>query len=95
MARTRPPLRRLGDKPRDTFAVGILNGVLGLGIPIVVAPYAKPALAAHPALQRSLLTLREWGVTVLPNEILRPEHANPAERAESFNWSPVVAAIVT
>src|SRR5207247_9623047 len=46
----------------DTFALGILNEALGLNLPIVVCPHAKPPLAAHPAFARNLALLRESGV---------------------------------
>src|SRR5262249_29685727 len=73
----------------DTFALGILNEGIGLELPIMIAPYAKPSLAAHPAFERSLQTLSEWGVTVLPNEVIR----SGADRGFSFNWRPAVEAI--
>ena len=38
----------------DTFALGLLCEAIGLRVPIVVAPYAKASLAAHPAYARSL-----------------------------------------
>jgi len=73
----------------DTFALGLLNEGIGLELPIVIAPYAKPSLAAHPAFERSLRTLSEWGVTVLPNEVIR----SGAGRGSSFHWGPAVEAI--
>jgi phosphopantothenoylcysteine synthetase/decarboxylase len=73
----------------DTFALGILNEAIGLELPIVIAPYAKPSLAVHPAFERSLQTLSEWGVTVLPNEVIR----SGADRGFSFNWQPVMETI--
>src|SRR5262249_20483767 len=33
----------------DNLALGILNEAVGLGLPILVSPYAKPALPGHPA----------------------------------------------
>lgn len=70
----------------DTFALGILNEAIGLKLPVVVVPYAKPSLAAHPAFERSLQTLVAWGVTVLPNEAIR----HGADSGYSFNWKPVL-----
>ncbi|MGH3876459.1 MAG: flavoprotein [Actinophytocola sp.] len=72
----------------DTFALGLLNEAIGLRLPIVVAPYAKASLAAHPAYARSLQTLGEWGVTVLPNEVIRVGAAR-----DVFGWGPVVDAL--
>jgi phosphopantothenoylcysteine synthetase/decarboxylase len=38
---------------------------VGIDLPIVVAPNVNPALARHPAFQRSVKQLRDWGVQVL------------------------------
>jgi phosphopantothenoylcysteine decarboxylase len=73
----------------DTFALGLLNEAIGLRLPIIVAPYAKASLAAHPVFERSLQALGAWGVTVLPNEIIRV----PAD-PHTFDWRPVVDALV-
>jgi phosphopantothenoylcysteine decarboxylase len=73
----------------DTFALGILNEAIGLKLPLVVAPYAKPSLAAHPAFSANLEKLTGWGVHVLPNEVIRTRH----EPAFSFDWRPVVEAV--
>ena len=72
----------------DTFALGLLNEAIGLRVPIVVAPYAKSTLAAHPAYGQSLRTLSEWGVNVLPNEIIRVGAAR-----DVFDWRPLVDAL--
>ncbi|MGH4016613.1 MAG: flavoprotein [Pseudonocardiaceae bacterium] len=72
----------------DTFALGLLNEAIGLKLPIIVVPYVKPSLAAHPVFERNLRTLSEWGVTVLPNEVIRLKSAQ-----HSFDWRPVVDAI--
>ena len=49
----------------DTLALGLLNEAVGLGLPMIVAPWPNAALAAHPVFIRSVGLLREWGVTVL------------------------------
>jgi phosphopantothenoylcysteine synthetase/decarboxylase len=72
----------------DTFALGILNEAIGLRLPITVVPYAKPSLAAHPVFGESLKRLASWGVTVLPNEVIRPE-----KQDEPFLWGPAVEAV--
>jgi phosphopantothenoylcysteine synthetase/decarboxylase len=72
----------------DTFALGLLNEAAGLKVPVIVAPYAKPSLAAHPAFSRNMRTLSEWGVIVLPNEIIR---VKPARNV--FDWHPVMEAL--
>jgi phosphopantothenoylcysteine synthetase/decarboxylase len=73
----------------DTFALGILNEAIGLELPIIALPYVKPALASHPAFSASLEKLSQWGVDVLPNEVIRAKD----EPAPSFSWWPVVEAV--
>jgi phosphopantothenoylcysteine synthetase/decarboxylase len=73
----------------DTFALGILNESIELALPIIVVPYAKPSLAAHPAFNASLRRLNEWGVHVLPNTVIRAA----GTPTRGFNWQPVVAAV--
>jgi phosphopantothenoylcysteine synthetase/decarboxylase len=77
----------------DTFALGLLNEAIGLKLPIVIAPYAKPSLAAHPAFKKNLQTLSEWGATVLPNETIRRTPTSSA-KAQTFDWLPVLEAVV-
>jgi phosphopantothenoylcysteine decarboxylase len=72
----------------DDVALGTLNEAVGAGLPIVVAPYMKASLAAHPTLVGNLRTLASWGVTVTPIEGIRP----PAS-AESYQWHVVMSAL--
>ena len=72
----------------DTFALGLLCEALGLDLPVYVVPHVKPTLAAHPAFGRSLRALDDWGVTVLPNETLKPPHGG-----QPFRWRTVVDAL--
>lgn len=84
----------------DEFALGILNEVIGLRIPVIVVPYVKSSLAAHPEFDRNLKKLTAWGANVLPNEIIRlrakgqdaapDDDLKPAPR---FSWQPVVEAV--
>lgn len=69
----------------DNYALGILNEAIGLGLPIVAAPYAKPSLAAHPAFGASIDLLNRYGVRTTDNENIRhPHHAD-----EHYYWQPV------
>ncbi|MGH3813712.1 MAG: flavoprotein, partial [Pseudonocardiaceae bacterium] len=84
----------------DTFALGILNEAIGLELPIVVAPYAKASLAAHPAFNENLEKLHRWGVHVLPNEVIRvrageqdPGTDGTGKPVSRFSWWPVVEAV--
>lgn len=71
----------------DSLALGLLNELLGLGVPIVVATYCKAALAAHPAYRANLELLRQEGAVVLEVE----ESITVAEGG--FSWRPVRAAL--
>ncbi|MBV9161332.1 MAG: flavoprotein [Pseudonocardiales bacterium] len=84
----------------DTFALGILNEAIGLKLPITIAPYAKPSLAAHPEFDKNLEKLAKWGVKVLPNEVIRvraeaqdTEMEGDDKPALHFSWRPVVEAV--
>ncbi|SER20594.1 flavoprotein [Actinokineospora terrae] len=72
----------------DNFALGVLNEAIGLRLSTYVAPYVKPTLAAHPAFEESLGKLERWGVTVLANELVRPEG-----KEERFLWEQVASAL--
>ena len=52
----------------DTLALGLLNELLGLEVPIVVAMYCKTALAAHPAYRPNVTRIQRAGATVLEGE---------------------------
>jgi hypothetical protein len=54
-------------------------------VPIIVAPCAKPPLAAHRAFVRSLDFLRECGAVVTLTEGIRPP-----DPAQPFVWSVVI-----
>ncbi|GLZ42120.1 flavoprotein [Actinokineospora sp. NBRC 105648] len=64
----------------DNHALGVLNEAIGLRLPVLVGPWVKPTLAAHPAFGASLAKLESWGVTLLPNE-----HDNPVDAVN--RWS--------
>ncbi|BCJ70950.1 hypothetical protein CS0771_04940 [Catellatospora sp. IY07-71] len=64
----------------DNAALGVLNSALGGRVPIVVSPYAKATLAAHPAFERHLSELAAWGVTLTECNALRPAQADDAYR---------------
>lgn len=76
----------------DTFALGILNEAIGLPLPVIAVPYAKPTLAAHPAFADSLAKLEKWGVQVLPNEVIRRKPVVSGD-PQGFDWAPVVTAL--
>ncbi|MFD6260529.1 flavoprotein [Micromonospora chalcea] len=72
----------------DTLVLGILNELLGSGLPIQVFPRVKAVLTAHPAYQPNLERLREAGVVVHDGDVLRtPEEMSPSR------WAVVVDAL--
>ena len=74
----------------DTLALGLLNESVGLSRPIVVAPWPNAALAGHPVFQRSIATLREWGVTVLLDPARLPD---AGEEPAVFPWEELRAVL--
>ncbi|MDN5757279.1 MAG: flavoprotein [Tomitella sp.] len=62
----------------DTLALGLLNDALGLGLPIIAAPFIKEALRQHPAYPCSVDRLKSAGVTVLdPNQVVVSTETGP------------------
>jgi phosphopantothenoylcysteine synthetase/decarboxylase len=49
----------------DTYALGVLAEMTGMGIPIVVLPFVNSALAGRTPFQRSIETLRAEGIRLL------------------------------
>ena len=71
----------------DTLPLGLLNELLGLEVPIVVAMYCKPALTAHPAYRPNIKRLQQAGATVLEGErSITVSH-------DGFSWTPVGDAL--
>ncbi|MFI5835010.1 flavoprotein [Micromonospora sp. NPDC051300] len=72
----------------DTLALGVLNELLGTGLPIHVFPRVNAALAAHPVYRPNLRLLREAGVVVHDGDVLRaPDEMTPSR------WAAVVDAL--
>jgi phosphopantothenoylcysteine synthetase/decarboxylase len=71
----------------DSLALGLLNELLGLRVPIVLAMYCKAALAAHPAYRPNVTLLEQAGATVLEGE------RSITVRNGSFSWRAVREAL--
>ena len=72
----------------DTLALGLLNEAVGLGLPMAAVPWPNAALARHPAFQRSIAALREWGIRVIFDPARLPDAApGPAV----FPWADLRA----
>ncbi|KPM52583.1 flavoprotein [Frankia sp. R43] len=72
----------------DNAALGVINEAIGLGLRVVIAPYVKPTLAAHPAFARALRDLTAYGFTVLPTNAI-----GPPDGTTSFAWRPVLDSL--
>jgi phosphopantothenoylcysteine synthetase/decarboxylase len=76
-------INKLASGISDTLALGLLNEAIGLGLPVLAAPWPSAHLARHPAFPRSVAALREWGVTVILDHARLPQaDVGPA----SFPW---------
>lgn len=71
----------------DTLALGLLNEGVGMGRPIVAAPWPNAALARHPVFVRSVAELRGWGVDVLLDPALLPTPDAPGMSMGAFPWT--------
>jgi phosphopantothenoylcysteine synthetase/decarboxylase len=76
----------------DTLALGLVNEGIGKGLPVIAVPWPNADLVRHPAFQRSVTLLREWGVTVMldPARLPRASVPEPAR----FPWKELRAELV-
>jgi phosphopantothenoylcysteine synthetase/decarboxylase len=58
-------LNKLAAGIADNLALSVTAEAVGRGTPVLVAPSLNAPLLAHPMAQRSIATLRDWGVTVI------------------------------
>lgn len=72
----------------DTYALGVLAEMTGMGIPIVVLPFVNSALASRTPFQRSVETLRAEGVRLLygPGEIETHPPRTGGTLINSYPW---------
>jgi phosphopantothenoylcysteine synthetase/decarboxylase len=70
----------------DTWAVNVVVEYMGLGVPIVIAPNANPALARHPRFRQNVADLRSWGLSVL----WEPDPEPPVWMA---SWADILAEL--
>jgi phosphopantothenoylcysteine synthetase/decarboxylase len=75
----------------DTLALGLANEAVGLGLPVLAAPWPNSALARHPVFQASVATLRGWGVRVVLDPARLPGAVDPD--AAAFPWAELRAAL--
>ena len=84
-------INKLAGGISDTLALGLVNEAVGLGLPIIAAPWPSVQLVRHPVFQRSIAALRDWGVTV----ILDPAHLPAStEGPVIFPWEALRAELI-
>lgn len=72
----------------DTVALGVLNEMLGVEVPIVAVPCVKPALQRHPAYRQSLERLTNAGVSMVDSVVGRG-----SDGLAVFDWHAIIAAL--
>lgn len=79
----------------DTFALGLLAEMTGLGVPTAVLPFVNTALAANNVYNESLRRLDASGITVLTDAAGNAPHApGTGDRARSlFPWAAALDAV--
>ncbi|MBB6438693.1 flavoprotein [Streptomyces candidus] len=77
----------------DTYALGLVIEMVGIGVPVVALPFWSTALDAHPATRRSVEVLREWGVRVLygPGEWEPHQPGTGGKQLAAYPWSLALA----
>ena len=58
-------LNKIAQGIADSLALSIVADLIGRGQPVILALSLNPPLYAHPRTRSSVLTLREWGISVI------------------------------
>ncbi|GAA3050570.1 hypothetical protein FHS39_000958 [Streptomyces olivoverticillatus] len=77
----------------DTLALGLITEGIGLGLPTVALPHWNDAQALHPAVPRSVETLRGAGVTVLLGEGGFAPHKPKQGNLGAYPWQAAIDAL--
>jgi phosphopantothenoylcysteine synthetase/decarboxylase len=77
----------------DTLALGLINEAVGMGKPVILAPWPNQALVKHPAFPRSVALLAEVGVRFVLDRGALPRPASGRPGAATFPWTQVHAAL--
>jgi len=71
----------------DTYALGILAEMTGMGIPVIVLPYVNAALAGRAPFLRSVGSLRDEGVRILLGPgLIEPHQPRSGADPGDFPW---------
>lgn len=77
----------------DTLALGLITEGIGLDLPIVALPHFNDAQGKHPAVARSVATLREAGVTMLLGDGGFVPHPPRHGNLDAYPWDAALAAL--
>ena len=77
----------------DTLALGLINEAVGMGKPVILAPWPNQELVKHPAFSRSVELLAEAGVRFVLDRATLPLPASGRPGAATFPWTEVHAAL--
>jgi phosphopantothenoylcysteine synthetase/decarboxylase len=61
-------LNKLAAGIADNLALSVVAEAIGRGTPVIVAPSLNQPLLDHPVASKSLATLADWGVVIVPPE---------------------------
>jgi hypothetical protein len=79
----------------DTFALGLLAELTGMGLPIAVLPFVNTAYAANRVFARSVAELRDAGVAVLygPGAFEPHPPGTGGTRLDGYPWHLALDAV--
>src|SRR5260370_10070327 len=75
----------------DTLALGLTNQSLALVLPVSAVPWPTAQLYRHPAFQRSIAALRDWGGTIIINPACLPQ---ASDNPPVFPWEDLRTELV-
>ncbi|MEV4438103.1 flavoprotein [Streptomyces sp. NPDC049577] len=78
----------------DTLALGLITEAIGLDLPIVALPHWNSAQSQHPAVPRSVSTLREAGVHLLLGDGGFIHHPPRKGDLDSYPWQAAIDALL-
>lgn len=71
----------------DTYALGVLAEMTGMGVPVIVLPYVNTALASRAPFRRSVESLRDEGVRILLGPgLIEPHQPRSGNDPAAFPW---------
>ncbi|MCX5207563.1 flavoprotein [Streptomyces sp. NBC_00237] len=77
----------------DTLALGLITEAIGMRTPLVALPHWNAAQGRHPAVARSVQTLRDAGVTILLGEGGFTPHEPRQGDLDAYPWQAALDAL--